>query len=161
MRIIGVDPGLNITGFGVIEKSKEGLQLITAGVIRTSNKDLVENRLNRIYSGLVEIIKKYKPEILALEEVFTHTKYPATAISLGYARGIVCLAAAQFSLPIGSYAAKRVKKAITGRGDAQKYQVQSMIRNILKLKEVPKSFDASDALAIAITHTYLDRRGVK
>ena len=156
MRIIGVDPGLNIMGFGIIEKSKNDLRLITAGTIRTSNKDLIENRLNKLYSGLLEVIKKYEPKVLSLEEVFTHTKYLSTAISLGYARGIVCLAAAQFSLPVKSYAAKRVKKAITGRGDAQKYQVQSMVQQILKLKEPPDSFDAADALALAIAYTYLD-----
>ena len=156
MRIIGVDPGLNIMGFGIIEKSKNDLRLITAGTIRTSSKDLIENRLNKLYSGLLEVIKKYKPEVLSLEEVFSNVKYPSAAISLGYARGIVCLAAAQFSLPVKSYAAKRVKKAITGRGDAQKYQVQSMVQQILKLKEAPNPFDAADALALAISYTYLD-----
>jgi crossover junction endodeoxyribonuclease RuvC len=155
MRIIGIDPGLNRTGFGIIDKSKSGLHLVTAGAIKTSNKDSIEKRLNKIFSGLMDIIKKYKPDVLVLEEVFTHTKYLATAISLGYARGIVILAAAQNSVPVKSYAAKRVKKAITGRGDAQKYQVQSMVQNTLRLKDLPSPFDVSDALALAIVYTYL------
>ncbi|MCK4518632.1 MAG: crossover junction endodeoxyribonuclease RuvC [Candidatus Omnitrophica bacterium] len=157
MRIIGIDPGLNATGFGVIERNKSGSKLITAGVIRTSSKDLIQDRLSKIYSGIDGIIREQKPQILVLEEVFSHYKHPSTAICLGYARGIICLVSGQAGIPIKSYAAKRVKKAITGRGDAQKHQVQRMVQHLLNIKEEKMPFDLSDALALALAYTYLDK----
>ena len=94
---------------------------------------------------------------MVLEEVFSHHKHPSTAISLGYARGIICLVSGRAGVPIKSYAAKRVKKAITGRGDAQKHQVQRMVQRLLNIKEEKTPFDLSDALALALTYTYLDK----
>ncbi|MCK5305515.1 MAG: crossover junction endodeoxyribonuclease RuvC [Candidatus Omnitrophica bacterium] len=157
MRIIGIDPGLNATGFGVIEHNKSGSKLIAAGVVRTSVKELIQDRLNKIYNGISEIIRQEKPEVLVLEKVFSHYKHPTTAISLGYARGIICLVSGRAEIPIKSYAAKRVKKAITGRGDAQKQQVQRMVQHLLSIKEEKMPFDLSDALALALAYTYLDK----
>jgi crossover junction endodeoxyribonuclease RuvC len=154
MRIIGVDPGLNITGFGIIDKSQGKLKLVSAGAIKTSNRNLLEKRLDKIYSGIIDTLDKHKPDVLVLEEVFTHAKYLSTAISLGYARGIICLAAAKSSMPVKSFAAKRVKKAITGNGAAKKYQVQRMVQITLSLKEAPEPFDVSDALALAIAYSH-------
>lgn len=155
MRIIGVDPGLNITGFGLIEDNNEVLKIINAGFIKTSSRELMQKRLDKIYSGILKIILEYKPEILVLEKIFSHYKHPATAISLGYARGAVCLAAGRTGIPIKDFSAKRVKKAVTGSGSASKHQVQKMIQHLFNLKEPTRYYDTSDALALALSYKYL------
>lgn len=159
MRIIGIDPSLNCTGFGILENNGEDTKIISAGIVKTSSKELIQQRLNKIYSHTLDIIKEYKPHILVLEEIYSHYRYPAIAILLGYARGAICLACGQTKIPIKNYSAKRVKKAITGSGNASKRQVQQMIQRLLNLKEMPKPNDVSDALALALTYLYLNKKG--
>ncbi len=160
MRIIGVDPGLKCTGFGVIEHKDSQTRVITAGVVKTSSKESIENRLNKIYSHTLDIILEHKPKLLVLEKLYSHYKHPTTAISLGYARGVVCLACGQAKIPVKSYSAKRIKKAITGKGNASKYQIQHMIQRLLRLDKLPSPFDVSDALALALGYLYLNKREV-
>ena len=158
MRIIGVDPGLNCTGFGIVENKGKETKVILAGVIKTSPKELIQDRLNKIYSHTLDIISEHKPDILVLEKLYSHYKHPTTVISLGYARGAICLACGQAKIPIKDYSAKRIKKAITGGGNASKHQVQRMIQHLLKLKELPTPDDISDALALALGYLYLNKK---
>lgn len=158
MLIMGVDPGLNRTGYGLIENSGKKVKIVASGVIRTPAKKNTQDRLNKIYTDIFELINKHKPDILILEEVFSHYKFPATGISIGYARGAVCLACGQSRVPLVSYSAKRVKKAITGKGNASKEQVEKMIQLYFKLKKAPTLNDISDALALALSYVFLEKK---
>lgn len=171
MRVLGVDPGLQCVGYGVVESNITGihlpnrgknknLKLLEAGIIRTSAKEKLPVRLKKIYSGLVEIVRIYKPQVLALEELFSHYQNPKTAIMMAHARGVICLVAAEHDILVAGYAPKKVKKAITGAGAAQKFQVQKVIKEILGLKEIPQPHDVADALAIAITHINVSSRQI-
>ena len=156
MRILGVDPGLRVTGYGVIEVHGKGLvqssgaELVEAGVIRTETGRGIAERLQRIHEGLAEVLREHKPQVLAIEKLYAHYKHPATAILMGHARGVVCLLAGEFSLRLESVASTHVKKAVTGAGHAGKQQVQRMVQQILKLKSAPEPADVTDALAVAI-----------
>ncbi|MFA6355481.1 MAG: crossover junction endodeoxyribonuclease RuvC [Candidatus Omnitrophota bacterium] len=158
MRILGVDPGLCITGYGLIEAGPGGLKLIEAGVVRTSAKDDIEVRLDRIYEGLAGLMKEYKPEVLVLEQLYSHYKHPMTAILMGHARGAVCLAARRSGAKLVGYAATRIKKAITGAGHASKYQMQRMIQDLFNMSKAPDPPDISDALALAVAHAYMTQK---
>ncbi len=171
MRVLGVDPGLQCVGYGVVESTNAGiyfpskgrnknLKLVEAGIIRTTAKEKLEVRLKKIYSGLVEVVQTHNPQVLALEELFSHYKNPRTAIMMAHARGVICLAAAQHHIQVFGYAPKKIKKAITGAGAAQKLQVQKVIKEILGLKTVPQPNDVADALAIAITHINISSRQI-
>ena len=157
MRILGVDPALKITGYGIIDSDKKGLALIKAGVVITQYKQLLPERLEKIYEAILELINDYNPEIMVLEKIYVHYHHPTTAYILGQARGIICLACAKANIPLVEYAATRVKKAIVGRGLASKQQVQRIVMSLLKVKNMPKYTDVTDALALAITYNYLSR----
>lgn len=153
MRILGIDPGIGRLGWGVIEV--QGAKIIVAGYgcIETKATFSVEDRLLQIYTTLTEIIKKEKPEQMAVEELFFNTNV-TTAMVVGQARGVVLLLGAQHALPIGIYTPLQVKVAVTGFGRAEKAQVGQMVKVILKLPNVPKPDDTADALAVAITHAF-------
>ena len=153
-RIVGVDPGLNVTGYAVIESSPEGLRFCEAGVIRGGSRGLGP-RLVALYSGLRELLDTYRPRVMALEELYSHYERPRTAILMGHARGAICLAAAQADVEIVSYAATQIKRLLTGSGRAPKNQVQRAIQRELGLPAPPEPPDVADALAIAICHHYL------
>ncbi|GAB6185497.1 crossover junction endodeoxyribonuclease RuvC [Thermopirellula anaerolimosa] len=153
-RIVGVDPGLNVTGYAVIESSPEGLRFCEAGVVRGGNRGLGP-RLAALYAGLRELIETYHPRVMALEELYSHYERPRTAILMGHARGVICLAAAQADVEIVSYAATQIKRLLTGSGRAPKNQVQRAIQRELGLPAPPEPPDVADALAIAICHHYL------
>lgn len=157
MRILGIDPGLNTTGYGLIEAKKSSFKLIEAGVIRTSSKDRIERRLHMLYKGLSGLVNEQNPSILALEKLYTHYKHPTTALLMGHARGIICLVAGEKDVPVISYPATRIKKAVAGNGHASKGQISGMIRSLLSLKGVPQSNDITDALAVAICHAHVER----
>jgi crossover junction endodeoxyribonuclease RuvC len=154
MRILGIDPALSITGYGVIEAEKNNFSLLEAGIILTSAKQLLPHRLQRIHSALKKLIKDTQPEVLVLEKLFAHYRHPTTAYLLGQARGVICLACAETKIPLVEYPATRVKKMLLGQGLAKKYQVQQMVASILKIKRLPKYSDVTDALALAIAHSY-------
>lgn len=157
MKILGVDPALSVTGYGLIDTGKSRLTLLAAGVILTSPKQGLTERLNKIYAAISKLVSDTKPDCLALEKLYAHYRHPTTAYLLGQARGVICLACARNNIPLIEYAATRVKKAIVGNGLASKQQVQRMVLNLLNLNTVPKYIDVTDALALAITHSYVVR----
>lgn len=154
MKILGIDPALTVTGYGLINAEKNKLALIEAGIISTSQNDNLAERLKKIYRAVSKLISDTAPDTLVLEKLYAHYRHPTTAYVLGHARGIICLACAQKSIPLAEYAATRVKKAIVGHGLASKEQVQRMVADILKLKNLPRYTDVTDALALAIAHSY-------
>lgn len=157
MRILGIDPALSVTGYGLIDCRRDGLSLIEAGVIKTSPKQGTGERLAKIYHAAQKLISDAAPDTVVLEKLYAHYKHPATAYILGQARGVICLACAEKNIPLVEYAATRVKKAVVGRGLAAKYQVKMMVANVLKLKvsSFPKYTDVSDGLALAIAYSYI------
>ena len=157
MIILGVDPALTITGYGVIEVKKSFLSLLEAGIVSTSSKEILPKRLDKIYRAMANLITDTKPDVMVLEKLYVHYRHPTTAYLLGQARGVICLACATKNIPLVEYAATRVKKAIVGRGLASKNQVQRMVANTLGLNTLPKYTDVTDALALAIAHSYMIR----
>lgn len=151
MRIIGIDPGTGILGFGVIDVANGKVQLVDAGVIRTPVKEDDAVRLETIYQELTDIIVATKPQIMSVEKLF-FLRNVTTAMTVSQARGVVLLAARLNDLKIVEYTPLQIKQAITGYGKADKKQMQEMVRVLLNLKEIPKPDDAADALAAALTH---------
>ncbi len=148
--ILGIDPGLNITGYGVISASTGFLKLLDAGTIRTRASDPLTPRLTELFQGLVQVIHKYSPDVMGMEKIYSHYRHPVTAIIMGHARGVLCLAAGQEGIRVESLPASRVKKAVTGNGRASKQQVNGMVCRILGIHTELKPLDVSDALAVAI-----------
>ena len=151
MRIIGIDPGTGILGFGVIEASAGKLQLVDGGVIRTPVKEDDAVRLQTIFDELSDIIAQTKPEQMSVEKLF-FAQNVTTAMTVAQARGVVLLCGRQAGLKIAEYTPLQIKQALTGYGRAEKKQMQEMVRTILGLKEIPKPDDCADALATAICH---------
>jgi crossover junction endodeoxyribonuclease RuvC len=147
--ILGIDPGFATTGYGLIVKDSGKIKLIDFGCIITPAKDDFIVRLKKIHEDLTKIIKKFRPEIMAVEELF-FCKNVKTALDVGQARGVIILAAIENQLPLYEFTPLQVKQAITGYGRADKKQIQKMVKIILNLKEIPQPDDAADALAIAI-----------
>lgn len=152
MRIIGIDPGTGILGFGIIEVTRGQAKLVDAGVIRTPAKEDDAVRLVTIFDELTVIINETKPSEMSVEKLF-FAKNVTTAMTVAQARGVVLLCGMQAGLIISEYTPLQIKQAVTGYGRAEKKQIQEMVRVILQLKEVPKPDDAADALAAAITHS--------
>ncbi|RKV98963.1 MAG: crossover junction endodeoxyribonuclease RuvC [Candidatus Saccharimonas sp.] len=156
MRVIGIDPGTGILGFGVINITRGRAKMITAGVITTPAHTPLPERLEEIYVGLTDIIKETQPDVMSVEKLF-FTKNITTAISVAEARGVAILTGRQADLPIYEYTPNEIKKSITGYGAAKKLQVQEMVRIQLGLQEKPKPDDCADALAAALTHVFMSR----
>lgn len=157
MRILGIDPALTITGYGIIDSKRDKLSLLEAGIVTTSSKQPLPQRLDRIYRAIAKLISDTKPEVVVLEKLYAHYRHPTTSYILGQARGVICLVCAKYNIPLVEYAATRVKKAVLGHGLASKYQVQRMVANILNLNSLPKYTDITDALALAIAYSYIIR----
>lgn len=159
IRVLGVDPGLQVTGYGVIEYSPgalpdNGLKIIEAGVIRTHVTSGIALRLEKIYMGLESAISELRPDVLVIERLYAHYKHPATAILMGHVRGVVCLLSGTKNIPLVSIAATHIKKAVTGKGHASKEQVACMAQHYLKLKKMSAPLDVTDALAIALSYVF-------
>jgi len=165
-RILGIDPGLNTTGYGVIEVGHAGhqggpvplqgpIRLIEAGIVRSKAQGSIESRLNEIHTGVREVIESHEPELMALEQLFSHYARPRTAILMGHARGVICLAAAQSNLKVVHFEPTRVKKVMTGNGRAPKHQIQLAVKIQLDLPTIPEPADVADALAIALCGYHL------
>lgn len=154
IRVLGVDPGLNTTGYGVLEVALGGPKLREAGVIRGRDRKSLTARLVEIYDGLCDVIDQLKPSAMALEQLYSHYNRPRTAILMGHARGVICLAAARSGIPVASYSATQVKKTLTGNGRAKKDQMQRAVQQELRLKVLPDPPDVADALAITLCHYY-------
>ena len=155
MRILGIDPGLNITGYGVVEGDLHALELVEGGVLRGGTSRDLADRLVRLFDGLVDVLTTFRPEALAIEELYSHYERPRTAILMGHARGVLCLAAAQAGVPLHHYSATQVKRVLTGNGRAPKSQVQSAVVRLLNLTDPIDPPDVADALSVAICHNYL------
>jgi crossover junction endodeoxyribonuclease RuvC len=156
MRIIGIDPGTGILGFGVIEAANGKAKLIDAGVIRTAAKEDDAIRLQTIFDELTSIVKETKPVQMSVEKLF-FAQNVTTAMTVAQARGVVLLCGRQAGLEIFEYTPLQIKQALTGYGRAEKKQIQEMVRVVLQLRAVPKPDDCADALAAAITHSMTRR----
>src|SRR6201996_8919440 len=157
MRVLGIDPGLNTTGYGVLDFTNNQPRLLEAGVVRSKASGTLPQRVKDIHDGVTEIIASLKPEVMAIEELYSHYERPTTAILMGHARGVIVLAAGDAGIPVVNYPATQIKKTITGNGHAAKWQMQEAIRNELNLPTIPEPPDVADALAIALCHAYLSR----
>ena len=159
-RILGIDPGLQVTGYAVLEVRPLHPHICEAGIVKSSEgrrtTDLAP-RLVSLYDGIVEIVEQYQPDAMAVEQLYAHYNHPRTAILMAHARGVIFLAAAKKGMPVVSYAATRIKKTITGHGRASKEQMQMAIMSELKLPKMPEPHDVSDALAAALCHYYLQK----
>ncbi len=151
MRILGIDPGFAIVGYGVIDYEKGKYKTVDYGKITTPAGMDMSLRLKEVYDGIIRLIDMFKPDVLAIEELFFNTNVK-TAIAVGHARGVIVLAAANNGLKINEYTPLQIKQAVVGYGRADKNQVQQMVKMFLGLKEVPKPDDTADALAVAICH---------
>ena len=150
--ILGIDPALGTTGYGLIRCSGNSIQLLDAGIVRCSRNRPLEKRLLELHQGISEILEELKPDCFAIEKLYSHYDRPTTAILMGHARGVIFLAAAQADLAVHSYAATQVKKTLTGNGRAPKSQMQMAVMHQLALSTLPEPADVADALAIALTH---------
>ncbi len=152
-RILGLDPGFGIVGYGVIDVHGRTETLVKYGAIRTSSKDAIPKRLEKIYDTLSKILTEFMPEESAIEELYFFRNV-TTAISVGEARGVMLLALEKFGVKIYEYTPMEVKLSVTGYGKATKRQVQEMVRVMLKMENIPRPDDAADALAIALCHAH-------
>lgn len=158
MRILGIDPGLEITGYGCISIHDGGINFNEAGVIRTKKSDDLPVRLTELYDGFTDILKEFEPGVVVIEDLYTHYNFPKTAIIMGHARGTLILAAGQKSIQVVSYSATRIKKSLTGNGHASKEQMQRMIMSLLGMAEPPSPPDIADALGTALCHANVVNR---
>lgn len=156
MRIIGIDPGTGILGFGVIDVISGKTKMVTAGVITTPAHTPIDERLEDIFDGLTEIIAETKPDVMSIEQLF-FARNVTTAISVAQARGVAMLTGRKAKLPIAEYTPMQIKQTLTGYGKADKKQMQEMVRMHLNLRDVPKPDDCADALAAAITYSLMSR----
>lgn len=158
MRILGIDPGLQVTGYAVLETAAPGPKLCEAGFVQSSNGRSTADmapRLCSLYNGIVEVMEQFRPGVVVVEQLYAHYEHPRTAILMAHARGVLFLAAAQKNIPVISYNATRIKKTITGSGRASKDQVQRTMQREFGLPKLPEPPDVADALAAALCHYYL------
>lgn len=151
MRIIGIDPGIAIVGFGIIDKKGSKLVPVQYGCIKTEAHTRESLRLKQIYDAMASLIEKYQPEVMAIEKLFFNRNV-TTAFSVGQARGVIVMGAEEAGIPVFEYTPLQVKQAVVGYGQAEKKQIQEMVRLLLSLQKVPKPDDVADALGVAITH---------
>ena len=161
--ILGIDPGLQITGYAVLETGIRGPRVCEAGIIRAysgSRPPEMAIRLKILYDGIVGVIRQYKPDVMAMEQIYAHYRHPRTAILMAHARGVLMLAGASSDLEVFNYNATLIKKMITGNGRAPKEQVQRTIQSELSLDSLPEPPDVADALAIALCHYHSCRKAL-
>lgn len=150
MKILGIDPGLQVCGYACLKTSEDGEKLIEAGVIQTDSSLTIEKRLNQIAEDIVLLLEKFGPEIVAVEQLYSHYAHPRTAILMGHARGVILQNCAKAGIEIESFSATRIKKSLTGNGRASKEQMQRTIQKILSLTSWPEPPDVADAIAAAL-----------
>lgn len=153
MLVLGIDPGVAITGFGLVVEGTQGVSAVDYGTLETPARMPLPERLHKLHVELAELIRRHRPEVMAIEELF-FCRNVTTALGVGHARGVVLLAAAQAGLRVSEYTPMQVKQAVTGYGRASKAQIQDMIRLLLCLDHIPRPDDAADALAIAVCHAH-------
>ncbi len=150
LKILGIDPGLQVTGYAVLAQAGRGVKVLDAGVFRSDAKGTLSQRLRQLYRDLDDLLTEHQPDAMAIEELYAHYGHPRTAILMGHARGVFLLAAAQHNVPVHDFAATRVKKSLTGAGRAGKPQMQRAVMTQLGLSRLPEPADVADALAIAL-----------
>ena len=160
MRILGIDPGLKATGYGVIEEINGRLKVLEAGTITPNPRRSIPERLIKIHTDLCELIDLYAPRVLVLEKLYTHHDHPPTASVLGHVRGVICLAGQQKGLCFEEYSVKRIRKAVVGNGNASKPQVRRIVCHRLGIPEDRLTLDASDALALALGYASIEKLGM-
>ncbi len=150
MRILGIDPGLRICGYAVVECAGGREELVEAGVVQTDEKLAIEKRLNQIAVDFEAILARFQPEVVAIEQLYSHYAHPNTAILMGHARGVILQKCAQAGVEVKSFNATRIKKSLTGNGHASKEQMQKTVQLVLSLQEIPQPADVADAIAAAL-----------
>ncbi len=150
MRVLGIDPGLQVCGYACLESDGDKGRLVEAGVLRTSGDSALEAKLNQIAEDMECLLGKFGPQIVAVEQLYSHYTHPRTAILMGHARGVILQKCAQSSVEVRSFSATRIKKSITGNGRASKEQMQRTIQTLLSLPELPEPSDVADAIAAAL-----------
>jgi crossover junction endodeoxyribonuclease RuvC len=156
-RILGVDPGLKLTGYAVLEAGASAPRLVEAGVLRLQADGALADRLRELFDAASDLFAEHRPEVLALEDLFSHYERPKTAVVMGHARGVIMLAAARANAKVVSYLPTKVKRALTGNGRASKEQMQRAIQLEFGLAEPPEPPDVADALAVALCHFHQAR----
>jgi crossover junction endodeoxyribonuclease RuvC len=157
---MGIDPGLNCTGYGVVDRLADGrCRLVEAGAVRTAASASLETRLRALYDGVCEALDDLEPQVVIVESLYSKYRHPRTAILMGHARGVIYLAAQERGLAVEAYPASQVKRALTGAGRAAKQQVAEMVCRMLSLPEAPRPYDVTDALALALCHANPQRFG--
>lgn len=155
MRVLGIDPGLRITGYAVVELNGTEPALLEAGVVRASRKlTRLPERLCAIYADLCEVVAEFRPTVVGLESLYSEYRFPRSALQMAHVRGVVCLAAAQGGLPVVDISPREVKNAVVGAGGASKHQVQRTVQALYRLAEPPSPPDVADAIAIATAVAY-------
>jgi crossover junction endodeoxyribonuclease RuvC len=160
MRILGIDPALRTTGYGVIESSRTRVRLVEAGIVSPRTSGTLEERLRELHAGISEVIAQTEPGLIVIEELYTTYRNPMTAILMAHARGVLCLAGAQAGIAVHTLGHAHVKRALVGSGSARKEQVNAMVTHLLGLRTPPKPNDVSDALALALAFLNMQRRAV-
>ncbi|MBW8001434.1 MAG: crossover junction endodeoxyribonuclease RuvC [Planctomycetes bacterium] len=150
MKILGIDPGLQVCGYACLRTDSAGDELVEGGVFRTTTSAEMEVRLNQIAQDLSAILEKFKPDYAAVEELYSHYKHPRTSILMGHARGVILQKCGEFGVEVKSFSATRIKKSLTNNGRASKEQMQQSVKFVLSLDKVPEPHDVADAIAIAL-----------
>lgn len=157
MRILGIDPGLITTGYGIVEMKAGGVKILEAGTIEPDAKDPFEQRLLKIHLHMTTILQAHHPDVVVLEKLYAHSKHPATAPLLAHVRGVICLSVAQQKIKLVEQSVKRIRKALIGNGNATKIQMQEFIKRLLNIKSAGFKLDVSDALGLALGQAHMMR----
>ena len=157
MRILGIDPGLITTGYGVVDIKAGGVKILEAGTIEPDVKAPFAERLLKIHQHLTAILQTYQPDIVVLEKLYSHSKHPATVAVLGHVRGVICLSVAQQKIELVEQSVKRIRKALIGNGNATKAQMQEFVKRLLNIKSAGFKLDVSDALSLALGQAHMMR----
>jgi len=155
VKILGVDPAISVTGFGLIQTDGDKISLINCGKVSTHSQTPFSKRLEKIYDSLLRLVKRHKPSYVVVEKIYSHYKHPTTAYYLGQVQGLIYLICGKKGIPLVEYNSTRIKKAITGKGNASKLQVQRMVEYLLSLEKDIQYPDISDALSVAVAHAYI------
>jgi len=159
LRVLGIDPALRVTGYGAVERCNGSVRLIEAGVVAPAANGSLEERLRELHAGICEVIAQTKPGLIVIEELYSTYRSTRTALLMGHARGVLCLASAQAGVAVHTLGHARVKRALVGSGSARKEQVNAMVTRLLGLRRAPKPHDVSDALALALAFLNVVDRG--
>ena len=157
MRILGVDPGLITTGFGVVDVDGGKIKVLDAGTIEPNPKDDFARRIAKVHQHITDILATHRPDAVVLEKLYSHYKHPTTACILGHVRGVICLAASQSKTDLVEHSVKRIRQALMGNGNATKPQVQAFVKRLLNIEKAELALDTSDALALALGHAHMLR----